>query len=96
MKTFGDLTYQERVEAVDRAKDILVGHVLEGVIELEMPNSIVQLHLEKILSDGRKSENMKLAKDMLIGHVTINRILDKMSIAIAEGSRYDLNSNFIM
>lgn len=96
MKTFGELTFEERNMAVERAKDLLIGLVIEGVIEIEMPNHIVQSQLERILSDGRKSENMKLTKDLLVTHVTINRELDKISIASAEGARYDNNGGLLV
>jgi len=96
MKTFGELTFEERNMAVERAKDLLIGLVIEGVIEIEMPNHIVQSQLERILSDGRKSENMKLTKDLLVSHVTINRELDKISIASAEGARYDNNGGLLV
>jgi len=96
MKTFGELTFEERNMAVERAKDLLIGLVIEGVIEIEMPNHIVQSQFERILSDGRKSENMKLTKDLLVSHVTINRELDKISIASAEGARYDNNGGLLV
>jgi len=96
MKTFGELTFEERNMAVERAKDLLIGLVIEGVIEIEMPNHIVQSQFEKILSDGRKSENMKLARELLVSHVTINRELDKISIASAEGARYDNNGGLLV
>ena len=96
MKTFGELTFEERNMAVERAKDLLIGLVIEGVIEIEMPNHIVQSQLERILSDGRKSENMKLARELLVSHVTINRELDKISIASAEGARYDNNGGLLV
>lgn len=96
MKTFGELTFEERNMAVERAKDLLIGLVIEGVIEIEMPNHIVQSQFERILSDGRKSENMKLARELLVSHVTINRELDKISIASAEGARYDNNGGLLV
>lgn len=96
MKTFGELTFEERNMAVERAKDLLIGLVIEGVIEIEMPNHIVQSQFERILSDGRKSENMKLARELLVNHVTINRELDKISIASAEGARYDNNGGLLV
>lgn len=96
MKTFGELTFEERNMAVERAKDLLIGLVIEGVIEIEMPNHIVQSQFERILSEGRKSENMKLARELLVNHVAINRELDKISIASAEGARYDNNGGLLV
>lgn len=96
MKTFGQLTQMERMDAIVRAKDILISHLIEGVIEIEMPNRIVQRDFDKILSDMRKNENMKLAKELLVAHKTINRELDKISIAAAQGSRYDGSGHIVM
>lgn len=96
MKTFGDLTYEERVAAVDRAKDLLIEHVVQGIVELEMPSAIVQRKMNRILTEVRKNETPSLAKGMLIADGSINRELDKTSIAIAEGSKYDVSNQFIM
>lgn len=96
MKTFNELSKEERSDALIRAKELLIGHIIEGVIEIKMPNNIVQETFEKILADMRKNENVKHARDMLIRHVTINRELDKISIAAAQGSRYDYNGYFLM
>lgn len=96
MKTFGDLTYEERIAACDRAKDLLIEHVVQGVIELEMPSAIVQRKMNRILSEVRKNETPSLAKAMLIADSSINRELDKISIAAAEGSNYDVNNQFLM
>lgn len=96
MRTFGQLSTEEREDAIVKAKNLLISHIVEGVIEVQMPNKIVQRDLDMILSDARKNENITLAKDMLTKHVTINRELDKISIAAAQGSRYDNSGSFLM
>ena len=96
MRTFGDLTYEERVAAVDRAKDILIDTIVQGSIEFKVSSPMVQRKFNRILTKVRKDETPTLAKAMLLADSSINRELDKSSIAIAEGSYYDVNNQFLM
>lgn len=88
MKSFGQLNYEQRVAAVSFATDLLVKHVVEGVIELQMPNSIMQSQLDKLLSDTRKSEQPQLAIDFILKNPAMRKVVDKIAIAAAEGSHY--------
>lgn len=96
MKTFGDLTYKERDAAVERAKDLLIEHIVQGIIEIKMPNKIAQRNLNMILLNVRKNETPSLAKELMTADVSINRELDKISIEAAEVSQYDVDNKFLM
>lgn len=89
MKTYGQLTRPQQADAMLFAKKLLVAHLVEGIIEIKMPNRITQACFERILSDLRKNETPTLAWDLLTGHVVINRELDRISWAAAEGAWYD-------
>lgn len=95
MRTFGQLSNEEREDAVKKAKNLLIRHIFDGVIEVEMPNKIVQRDFDTIISDTRKNENLFLARNLLTSHAAINKMLDRLSLAAAEGSRYD-SSGFLM
>ena len=96
MRTWGQLTDKERHNALVLAKRELLDAIVEGYIEMEMPNSIVQRDLNMILRDMRKNETgTELAKSLIKAHVSINREVDNLSIAIAHGSDYDLDGSFI-
>ena len=96
MRTFDDLTYEERIDAVDRAKDLLIEHVVQGVIKLKISNPMVQRKIDRILMKVRKNETPSLAKGMLIADRSINLELEKASIAAAEGSNYDVINKILM
>jgi hypothetical protein len=97
MKTFGELTLAQKELAVERAKDLLISYVVEGVIEIAMPDKAVQREFEHILTDMRKNENMAKAKELITQHKVINNEFDKISIRAAETTQYDLSgNNFIM
>jgi len=92
MRTFDQLSHAEKHMAVHNTRSILMIHILEGVVEVEMPNSILQRDFDRILSDAHKNEiGTELAKKMLLKHVAIGRQINKLVMAIAEGSVYDNN-----
>jgi hypothetical protein len=91
MKTFDQLTPTQQADAVLLAKKLLVSHLVEGVIEMDMPNKIVQKTFDKILTDTRQNETPSLAWDLLTSSIPINRELNRISWAAAEGAWYDDN-----
>lgn len=97
MKTWGQLSLPERGAALHAAKDILLGQIIEGVIELDMPNRILQRDFERILSDARKNEiSTDLAKQLLLKHVAIGRQLVNLIVAIAEGTQYNDDGSILI
>lgn len=96
MRTFGDLSKEEREDAIVRAKNLLISHIVEGIIEVKMPQVWIQKDFENILLTARKNENMTLARDLLLKHTAINKKLDQISIAAARGSRYTDSGSFLM
>lgn len=97
MKSWGQLSKVERVAALKGANDLLLTHILEGFVEVNMPNRILKRDFDRILSDVRKNEiGPDLAKKILMSHVAIGRELVKLTVAVAEGSRYDNSGSFLM
>ncbi len=95
MKSFEQLSKEEKDTAIARAKSMLISHVIEGVIEIEMPNAIIQRDFETIIADMRKNENPSKAKDVLERHDAINRELDKISVAAAQGTDYSMFNSLL-
>jgi len=93
MKTFGQLSSIERSTAIQRAKTLLVDLIIEGVIEVKMPNAIVQKSFDRILTDMRRNENPNMGMMLLFADKSIDKELDRISIAAAQGARYDNNGN---
>lgn len=96
MKTWGQLTSLERSTALQRAKTLLVSLIIEGVIEVEMPNAITQRTFNQILIDSRRDENPNMGMMMLYANKAIDKELDRISIAAAHGARYDDIGNALM
>jgi len=91
MKTLEQLTPTQQVDAVLLTKKLLVSHLVEGVVKIYMPNRIVQKTFDKILTDTRQNETLSLAFDLLTSSIPINRELNRISWAAAEGAWYDDN-----
>ncbi|NJO48164.1 MAG: hypothetical protein HC840_00450 [Leptolyngbyaceae cyanobacterium RM2_2_4] len=97
MRAWGQLSNVERGAALHGTRDILLNHLIEGVLEIDMPNRILQRDFDRILSDARKNEiSTDLAKKMLLKHVAIGRELVKLIVAIAEGSSYNKDGSFLI
>lgn len=95
MKTFGELTIPQRNLVISRAKRLLVAHILEGIIIVDMPNKITQYDFDRILLDARRDNNLSLAGDMLVNHVAIDKYLTGLAIAAAQGSHYNEDNSFL-
>lgn len=95
MRTWGQLTDKERHNALVTAKNELLMAIVEGYIEIEMSNAIAQRQFERIKRDMAKSDNPNLRIELLKADKAVNREVDKLSIAIAHGSDYDLDGSFI-
>lgn len=96
MRTFGELNRAERQLALIRAKELLISHIIEGVIEVEMPTIKSQLDFSLILFETRSNDTMHLAKSSFLKNEAINKELDRISLAAAQGSWYDDVGGFLM
>lgn len=96
MKTFEQLTKQQREDAIGMAEYELMDHIADGTIELELTNPQAQERLEKILSDARKAESKRLVKLHLMHDKAIRREIQHLAIVAASGSKYDADGNAIM
>jgi hypothetical protein len=73
-----------------------MNQLIEGVVIISMPNKLTQSQFDRILSDTRKNEiGTDVARQLLLQHVGIGKEISKLTVAIAEGSRYDNNGAFI-
>lgn len=95
MKTFDQLTKQQREDAVDFAAYELMDHVAQGTIELTLVDPASQKRLEKILSDARKAESTRLVKLYLINDKPIKTEIYRLAMAAASGSQYDDNGDAV-
>jgi hypothetical protein len=97
MKTWGELTDIQRTIAFDRAKHLLATLIVEGVIEgFRMPNTVTQRTFDMILRDAKNTDNPKSVVDLLYATKDVGKELNRVSLAISQGSRYDDSGNAIM
>lgn len=97
MKTFAQLTVQERNIALQRAKDLLIGHIWEGIIEIEPRSLQAKAELNKILSTARKEEwPLEKVKTYIdTSRSSLKQEIDRVARLACEGARYDEKSNFL-
>lgn len=90
MKSWDDLTTQERATAIGNAKALLIDLVIEGIIDLEMSTADLQASLEAILTKSRKAESPRLGMLGMLANKAINAELNRVAMTAAEGARYDV------
>ena len=95
MKTYWDLTNKQQSTAINRAIQLAVSMVVEGVIELEMRNPVTQEILNKTLTNSRKLEDPKIVETLLLTHPSFKPEIYRIAIAAAEGSNYSDDGNLL-
>ena len=95
MKTFDQLTRQQKKDAIDMASYELIAHVSKGNLDVTLVNPASQARLEKILENGRKKESPRLITLHLLNDKPIREELDRLAMVAAHGSQYDDNGDAI-
>lgn len=95
MRSYWDLTIEERAKAIKQARMILVAQVVEGVIELEVSNKKTQAMLNRVLGESRRNETPDEAKTFLLVNRVMRTEVDRVAVAAAEGSRYSNEGNLL-
>lgn len=95
MKTFGQLTKPQREIAVERAEQILLAHLVEGVIQITFPNRKTQEIFHDVMAQARNHESMMMAHKLVWENATLQKEVKRIARAAAEGSRYN-DDGFIL
>jgi tetrahydromethanopterin S-methyltransferase subunit H len=93
MKTFEQLTFEQKTGAIRFAEYQIVENVANGVLDLELVDADAQDLLESVLSKSRKTEQPRLVKLFLLGEKSIRKEIYKLAIVAASGGTYDKNGN---
>ncbi len=96
MKTFQDLTNQQKQDALDLAFNELVDNATNGNLDIKLVNQDSNKRLEKILAKSRKTESTRLLKLYLINDKPIREELYQLAAIVAMESQYDDNGDVIM
>lgn len=96
MKTFAQLNSQEKTQAVRRAIDLLLGLLVDGVVEAKLAAPRNRLKLKTILHQNRKNETPMLAKEQIMQDATLRPEIEEMAVEACKRSRYDDEGNVIM
>lgn len=91
MKTFGQLTFDQKKDAIQYAEYHLIDSIANGVLEVELVDPNNQELLEHVLGKCRKAEQPRLAKLYMLGEKSIREEIYRLAIAAASGSLYDRN-----
>lgn len=96
MKTFDQLTKEQKQDAIDMATYELMNHIANGSVEITLVNPASQTRLEKILANARKKESTRLVTLHLVHDKQIKEEIYKLGVVAAHGSSYDENGDAIM
>lgn len=88
MKTFDQLTLEQKADAISMAEYELIDCVSKGIIEIELVDGNNQKKLERILSDARKNDSQRLVKLHIIHDKSIRTELERLALVAAHGSVY--------
>jgi hypothetical protein len=89
MKTFDELTTEQKDEAVNMASYELMSMIADGTLEMELTDPSNQRRLNKILFDARKAESTRLVKLYLLHDKPIRMEIERLALVAAHGSEYD-------
>lgn len=97
MKSFAQLKGIDRALALARSEIRLVDAIIEGVIEMEMPNRLVNLDFKRIITACRKQDlGLVETSKMLMREKEIWKEIQKTAMIVAEGSKWDHDIQPIM
>lgn len=95
MKTFDQLTVEQKADAVGMASYELMDLIAKGILEIKLVDPKAQKRLEKFLSDARKAESQRLVKLHLIHDKPIRREIERLALVAAHGSDYHDNGDAV-
>lgn len=96
MKTFDELNRAQQIRAIKFTADTLIHHVIEGFIELSMPNKQLQVDWEHMLAVSKRLNNSDLIKYALLNHSPFRRIVNKIALETAQDARYNDSCETLM
>lgn len=88
MKTFEQLTPNQRKEMIEVAAHELMGHISTGLLEITLVNPESQKRFEAIMAKGRKKESHRLIMLHLLHDKPIREEIYRLAIVAASGSQY--------
>lgn len=95
MKRFDQLSRAQKEIAIERAEQILLAHMVEGVIHISFPNRKTQKVFHDVLAQARSHESMMLAHKLIWENPLLQKEVKRIALAAAEGSRYN-DDGFIL
>jgi hypothetical protein len=88
VKTFDQITPEQRKKAINSAMYDLVNCISQGTLEAKLTNPRAQAKLESFLSKARKKESPRLAVLHILVDKDVREELTRAAIAAAGGSKY--------
>lgn len=89
MRTWDQLSKLERSMSLGRAKVLLINLVIDGVVEIDMPNVETRKVFNRIIKDMRQVNNKDKRIALLYSDKSVSMELEKLVTAAAHGARYD-------
>jgi hypothetical protein len=96
MRTFEQLSVQEREKALRASRAAIVENVISGVMEIELVNPITQRTLDIILKDAVEKDSPRLAALRIFLNRPILQEIDRLALVVAVETMYDESGNRIL
>lgn len=96
MRTWDQLNKAERSIVLERTKSLLLDLIVDGVIEVDMPNVEARKVFSQIIKGMRQTDNRDTRIASLYSDKFISKELEKLVKAAAQGASYEDNSLTIM
>lgn len=89
MKTFEDLTSEQREEAIKATTMATVENISNGVLEIELVDKTNQVALDRIMDASVRKDSPRLATMMILKHQGIRKEIERLALVAASESAYN-------
>lgn len=96
MKSFNQLTSEQKTQAVRKGIDLLINLIYEGVIEVKMPSKTSQDLLNEIITKHRRAETPTMVKAEIMKSTILKPKIQDIAIKAAKGAKYNDNGLLTM
>jgi hypothetical protein len=96
MRTFEQLSNQEREDALSNTTAGIIYDVITGVLEIEFADPRNQREYKKIMKDAGEMDSVRAAQYGMFKHDGIRKEVEKIALIVCTESCYDKDGLVIM
>jgi len=95
MRTFEQLSKQEREDALNHMTDYLVYEIITGMFTIEFTNKMNQRVFNVIMREAAAQDSVRFAQEHLGKHPGIRSEIVKISLIVCGDALYDEKGNIV-